>query len=790
MQIIKKSILSIVFFAVFLLPVAGNAQINLYVSAKGSDDNPGTKSKPFASISRAVVAAREIRGAVFIRLYGGTYYLKQPIAFTAADSRKDGEPLTLTNAADGEAVISGAAVLNGLNWTAYKNGIWQAKISTELVFDQLFVNGQLQRMARYPNYDPTARFLGGTAADAVSKERAAKWNLPAGGFIHALHRAEWGDFHYLITGKDTSGQLTLEGGWQNNRRMGMHDKYRYAENIFEELDTVNEWYYDKRAKMLYYYPSAGLDLKTAKLETAQLPHLFEFRGTENKTVKNITISGLTLTETVRTFMQNKEPLLRSDWTIYRGGAVLYEGAVYCRLEKCILHNLGNNAVFFSGFNRGCEVSGCLISEVGASAICFVGDPGAVRSPSFEYNDYISHAQIDLTPGPKTNNYPADCKVYDNLMFNLGYVEKQSTGVELSMCRRITVSHNTIYDVPRAGINVSEGTWGGHVIEYNDVFNTVKETGDHGSFNSWGRDRYWQPDKTKLDSVVGANPGLALLDVVEPIVLRNNRFRCDHGWDIDLDDGSSNYIIYNNLCLNGGIKLREGVNRVVEKNIMVNNTFHPHVWFKNSNDVFRHNVVGAGYLPINILVWGKEVDYNTFPDSISLAEARARGTDSHSVYGALAFEDPAQGDFRLKTGAAAFIVGFKNFAMDSFGVVSSWLKATAKKPSFPAVMAINNRGTDETIDLMGARMKNLSTLGEQSATGMDAVRGVLVLSIAPGAAASEFLKVNDVILALNGRKVNSLRELLEARLSVIGTNTEILIFRNQRQLQLKIELKTQ
>ena len=36
---------------------------------------------------------------------------------------------------------------------------------------------------------------------------------------------------------------------------------------------------------------------------------------------------------------------------------------------------------------------------------------------------------------------------------------------------------------RAGINVSEGTWGGHRIVYNDVFNTVLETGDHGAFNS-------------------------------------------------------------------------------------------------------------------------------------------------------------------------------------------------------------------------------------------------------------------------------------------------------------------
>ena len=82
-----------------------------------------------------------------------------------------------------------------------ENGIWQTTIQQDLIFDQLFVNGQLQRMARYPNFDSTARFLGGTAVDAVSKERAKQWRSPAGGYVHALHRAEWGDFHYRIKGK-------------------------------------------------------------------------------------------------------------------------------------------------------------------------------------------------------------------------------------------------------------------------------------------------------------------------------------------------------------------------------------------------------------------------------------------------------------------------------------------------------------------------------------------------------------------------------------------------------------
>ncbi len=708
-----------------LWPAGLFSQTNLYVSQKGNNAGSGARNRPFATIQKAIEAARKTRGPVLIKLFGGTYNIVRPVVFTSADSRKANEPLTITSVENQKVIISGGAPLKNLNWKEYKNGIWQTTIHQDLIFDELFVNGQLQRMARYPNYDSNAHYYGGTADDVLSPERIAHWKSPAGGYVHALHPAEWGDVHYVIKGKKANGELILEGGWQNNRPMGMNKKYRFVENIFEELDTVNEWYYNKETKTLYYYPPKNIDLATAKFETPQIVDLFEFNGAEKTPVSNINIDGLTLTQTLRTFMQNKEPLLRSDWTIYRGGAVLFDGVVNCSIKNCTLTKLGGDAVFFNKFNRNCDVSACLFSEIGASAVCFVGDPNAVRSPSFQYSEFVPLTQIDRTPGPKTNNYPAICLVFDNLMFDLGLIEKQSAGVELSMCQSITVSHNSIYDVPRAGINVSEGTWGGHIIEYNDVFNTVKETGDHGSFNSWGRDRYWHPNKKILDSIVATNVDLALLDVVKPITIRNNRFRCDHGWDIDLDDGSSNYIIYNNLCLNGGIKLREGVNRVVENNIMINNSFHPHVWFRNSNDVFRRNVVSSSYMPIGITVWGKEIDYNVFPDSVSLKAAWSNGTDKHSVCGPLNFADPKKGDFRLKDGSVAFTTGFKNFAMDSFGVVSLRLKALAKKPIFPAVIALDKLDDKPVIDFMGAKVKNLATLGERSATGMDDTRGVLV-----------------------------------------------------------------
>ena len=772
----KEIKLVIIIIAAFFFPARSLAQTSFFVSPRGNDSNPGTEAKPFGSVSRAVKEVRNHQGKINLYLIGGTYRLDKPVVFTAEDSRQNGNTLTLTNYKKQKVTISSSAVLN-LKWVPYKNGIWKASVEQNVELDELFVNGQLLHMARYPNYNSSAHYLGGTAEDVLSPERIARWKSPEGGYIHALHPSQWGDVHYRITGKNSKGEIVMEGGWQNNRRMGMSEKYRFAENIFEELDTANEWYYDKKAKTLYYFPPARLNLQAATFESPQIASLIEFRGTETKPVKNITISGLVFTQTTRTFMQNKEPLLRSDWTIYRGGSVMYEGAVNCRLVNCTLANVGGNAVFFSRYNRNCEISGCRISKIGASAVCFVGDPGAVRSPSFEYNEFVPIAEMDRTPGPKTNNYPKDCTVYDNLMFDLGLVEKQSAGVELSMCQSITVSHNTIYDVPRAGINVSEGTWGGHIIEYNDVFNTVKETGDHGAFNSWGRDRYWHPDKRKLDSIVATHPDMALLDVVKPIILRNNRFRCDHGWDIDLDDGSSNYIIYNNICLNGGIKLREGVNRVVENNIMINNTFHPHVWFKNSNDVFRHNIVGRGYLPIGILVWGKEVDYNVFPDSASLSEARARGTDMHSVYMPQAFENSAKGDFRLKPNAAAFSVGFKNIATGSIGVVSPKLKALAKKVSYSDIIKPGQAAEVESADFLGARVKRLATLGERSATGMDGIRGVLVIAVTAGQP-NAFFQVNDVIISLNNKPTNSLKDLQKARASVTGASAEIVIFRNQ------------
>ncbi len=775
----KKIFLFILFFAeIFVL----SAQTHYYVSPQGQDRNSGTLELPFKTIEKARQQARRTEGDVVIYLREGIYRLNKALVFTPEDGHK-GKSLTIRPYAQERSVITGSTLLTP-HWKPYKDEIIQATIEKLTHMDLLCVNGSIRHQARYPNYDSTAVRFNGVSADATSPQRVMKWEHPEDGFLHAMHAFDWGDFHYRIISKDDSGNLQLEGGWQNNRQMGLSQNYRMVENIFEELDSPGEWFYDKRTSILYYYPYKKEDVKNLRIESAQIKHLIELRGTEDNPVCNISIEGIEFTQTRRTFMEKYEPLLRSDWTIYRGAAIVFEGTENCILRNCYLHKLGGNAILFSKYNRHSTVTGCHFTQIGASAICFVGDIQAVRSPSFEYNQSIPFEELDLEIGPKNNNYPAECLVDDNLIHSIGCFEKQVSGVELSMCQSITVSHNSIYDTPRAGINVSEGTWGGHIIEYNDVFNTVKETGDHGSFNSWGRDRFWHPNRTVMDSLTTEHPSLILADAVRTTIIRNNRFRCDRGWDIDLDDGSSNYHIYNNLCLNGGIKLREGFYRTVENNILVNNTFHPHVWFHKSGDIFCHNIIMTPYQPINIKDWGTTVDRNIFTDSLSYRVARQQDTDEHSIVYPVHFINPLSGDFSIShKDIAVFRLGFKNFEMDKFGVRSPHLRQITPTPifSYPVIHAITPK--DEIIDWMGLQIKNLCTLGERSATGMDSERGVYVRSSAVigYTPLKDYINANDAILEVNHIPVNNLNDFWDAiEQTDMKKPIEFLIVRNQRQ----------
>lgn len=163
----------------------------------------------------------------------------------------------------------------------------------------------------------------------------------------------------------------------------------------------------------------------------------------------------------------------------------------------------------------------------------------------------------------------------------------------------------------------------------------------------------------------------------------NRFRCDRGWDIDLDDGSSNYLIEENLCLNGGIKLREGFFRTVRHNIMINNTLHFHAWYPESGDIAYENILFEGYAPYAMPIkWGERIDRNYFAvpglKGMEPAEilASASGQDTASVC-----IDPQFTSSWIP--ANPQIHGFENFPRE-FGVRYEPLRKLADAPGPPTL----------------------------------------------------------------------------------------------------------
>ena len=768
--------------------------INIFVSQEVvTANNNGSKEKPFATVSEAIQKASELKlqepnTSITINILPGEYHLSKPILIPAVLSE-----LTIKGTNLSEVSIKGSIALEA-KWNKFNENIYVTTVDNGLDFDQFIVDGKAQILARYPNYNEDAQYWQGFAADAISKERVASWKKPEGTYFHALHGGKWGGFHFQITGVNKDGTPILEGGHQNNRGSKPHKEYRMVENVFEELDSPGEWYLNKEENKLYYWPKENVDFTNSIFEVSVLKDLIQVVGTLDNPVKNVTISNITFENTKRTFMEIYEPLLRSDWTIYRGSAVFFEGTENCVVSNSEFTNLGGNVIMASKYNKGLQVIDNHIHECGASAVSFVGDPSAVRSPSFNYGQYVDLKDMDTVSGPKNELFPRECLVEDNLIYRIGRIEKQSAGVQISMAMDITVNHNSIYDVPRSGINVGDGTWGGHILENNDVFNTVLETSDHGSFNSWGRDRFWHPKRRVMDSITTANPNMPKWDAIKTTIIRNNRFRCDHGWDIDLDDGSSNYHIYNNLCLNNGIKLREGFYRVVENNIMVNNSLHPHVWFAKSEDVFKNNIVEKTYQDVGLSGWGKELDYNLFPTEEAMMKSQMYNRDLNSVFGDPLFKDPKKLDFSVLENSPALKIGFENFPMDQFGVTNPELKGLAKTPEVPVLKRASNNAKEKgnsTISWLRNNLKNVESEQEQSAYGLNTTHGVIVLNTWKHSPAvkNNGIKKGDVILKANGEELKNIKDFF----TVLKNNNtldliDIVVMRNQSELPLTINFK--
>ncbi|HEY3282287.1 MAG TPA: hypothetical protein VGN26_08450, partial [Armatimonadota bacterium] len=97
----------------------GASAATLYVSPKGSDANPGTLARPFATLERARDAARALRkqgplpGGVVIEVRGGLYELPRPLELNEEDSGTASAPVTWRARAGEQVRLVGGRFVKG-----------------------------------------------------------------------------------------------------------------------------------------------------------------------------------------------------------------------------------------------------------------------------------------------------------------------------------------------------------------------------------------------------------------------------------------------------------------------------------------------------------------------------------------------------------------------------------------------------------------------------------------------------------------------------------------------------
>lgn len=711
---------------------SAGAETILHISDSGNDQNPGTQEHPLATLSGAQRAVREIkktvRRPIRVLVHAGTYYLERPIVFKEEDSGTADALITYAVAPGERATLSGGRRLD-CRWRPYRNGILMCDLpevkSGNLYFTQLFVNGVRQIQARYPNYDPSIPGKSGyiQPAGAIAREvpdpnpgadddmsfsggaprgivfdpatfTKKVWARSSEAVIHIFQAGYWGNLQWHIKSVEYQTRCIWfgDGGYQMGAKWDrdparVNERSRFfIENVFEELDAPREWYLDRLKGVLYYMPEEEkFDPLDAVVEAPLLEQVVQFAGTQQAPVHHLVLDGFRISHTASTFLAQYEVPSLSDWAIHRGGAILMEGAGNCAIKNCWFDAVGGNAVFLNNYNRDSIVTGCKFTETGDSAVCFVGDMAKTNGTQRQFS--------------------YQCQASNNLIHDGGVYGKQIAGIYISRAKRITAAHNSIYNMPRSGICIGDGTWGGHVIEYNHIHHTVRETGDHGPFNSWGRERQWSLGQshgpyTQSHSLDAWD---VLVDAMEPVIIRNNLFEEKSGWGLDLDDGASNYEIYRNISIGVSMKLREGAYRNVYNNIWYKSRLAVaiHVGNEQNHDRYFRNIAVMAEDDIYSFIappargpWMEELDYNCFfksggefsarvseeraSDSPSrefhrytLDQWRQLGFDRHSVFGDPMFVDPAKKDFRLQPGSPALSLGFQSFEMGRWGITAEF-----------------------------------------------------------------------------------------------------------------------
>ena len=237
--------------------------------------------------------------------------------------------------------------------------------------------------------------------------------------------ARWANWMFEVAA-ERGGNYTFGRGGNQGARGSDNGGDFFVENVFEELDYPNEFFFDKKAKKLYLvHNGTGAPPDDATVVATKQRVLLNVSGTQWDPVRDVKHEGVTFTSTRYTYMDPHGVPSAGDWALDRVAAVFLQGTEGVTFEKCAFDRLDGNAVMVSGYNRGATIVDSDFSFVGGNAVAAWGytnetatDPGR---PGV-VNENWPAAGVDGTDG----EHPVGTTVRGCTAREVGLYEKQSS----------------------------------------------------------------------------------------------------------------------------------------------------------------------------------------------------------------------------------------------------------------------------------------------------------------------------------------------------------------------------
>lgn len=355
---------------------------------------------------------------------------------------------------------------------------------------------------------------------------------PIGAVVQTWRPAHWASWMFEVGSYDSSTGTFMfsKGGFQGARGNDNGAEF-YIENVFEELDYPDEWFFDEKSKMLYvWYNGTGAPPEDTVFEVTQLKTLFMVMGSQEEPVKQVSFKGLMFKDTAYTYLDPHGMPSGGDWALERMGALYFEGTENTVVDSCVLERLDGNGIMISGYNRGVTIQN--------NEFAWIGD-SAIGSWGYTTGAGIDGMGVDGTDG----NQPRFNKILNNFVHELGIWEKQSSFYfQAKTCQNMILG-NIFFNGPRAGVNFNDGFGGASNLTENLLLNTCRESGDHGPFNSWDR----QVFLTKVKDGQTASPDKQYDYITGNFMIANYNSQ----EAIDNDDGSNYYMTHGNFFVYSG-----------------------------------------------------------------------------------------------------------------------------------------------------------------------------------------------------------------------------------------------